>query len=232
MNIGGVKIGGEFGSTSANSSGTSSATTTGTGTSKKVLSQAAIDKLIYDVLSADSGLASLATGENLSGGYGSSSKAILAQDFVTKLVGELANVTAETVTTSNQQQDTESTSSTKQKKSGLKTVICTYLYSLNLFPGELYNHEIAIKHLESLDPAIIRGYHFWAVPFVRLLKRSPFLSSTLIPLLLPLCISRYKQVITGKKTIGGFLTITLGHPICAMIGSMVQGKEIPDGNRS
>jgi len=207
-------------------------TATGTGTSKKVLSQAAIDKLIYDVLSADSGLASLATGENLSGGYGSSSKAILAQDFVTKLVGELANVTAETVTTTDQTKEASSSQSQSKKSGGLKTVICTHLYSLNLLPGELYNHEIALKHLESLDPAIIRGYHFWAVPFVRLLKRSPLLSSALIPLLLPLCISRYKQVITGKKTIGGFLTITLGHPICAMIGSLVQGKEIPDGNRS
>jgi len=40
-----------------------------TNTSKKVLSQDAINKLIYDVSSADQGFASLATGENLAGRY-------------------------------------------------------------------------------------------------------------------------------------------------------------------
>jgi hypothetical protein len=75
-----------------------SSTSTSGQTTQKVLTQAGIDKLIYDVLSSDSGLSALAQGENVSGGYGSSSKSLMTQDLVTKLVGELANVTAPTVT--------------------------------------------------------------------------------------------------------------------------------------
>ena len=92
-----------------------------TGSTKKVLSQEAIDKLIYDVLSSDQGLASLATGENLSGGFGSTAKSQLAQDFVVKTIGELANVMAETVTKQDGTLEKQTTANTSKK--GVKTVI-------------------------------------------------------------------------------------------------------------
>lgn len=85
----------------------SSSSTYQYGTTKKVLSQEAIDNLVNSVLGADNGLASLAGGENLAGGFGSSTKAQLAQDMITNLVGQLANVTAETVTTEDQSTESD-----------------------------------------------------------------------------------------------------------------------------
>ena len=105
-----------------NGSQNSSGSKAGTTTSQRKISQEGIDKLIYDVLSSDRGLASLAQGENSSGGFGSSTKQMMSQDLVTKLVGELANVTAENVTT------TTGTETQRNKKKS-PTVICTELMS-------------------------------------------------------------------------------------------------------
>lgn len=206
-----------FGAESSKTSGNEFQSATQTTTTGKQLSQAAIDKLVYDVLSADTGLASLATGENLSGGYAASTKALLAQDFVTKLVGELANVTAQTVTTESGTASKTSSSSTSKKSGGLKTVICTELHRQGLLPDSLYNHPAATAHFQSLHPNTIRGYHFWAIPVVERMKNSVPLSMAL----LPIAHGRYVQITTGRITIGGVLTICIGQPICFAIGTIL-----------
>lgn len=209
--------------TTGNATGTS--TTTGTSTSQRVLSQQAIDKIIYDVLSADSGLASLATGENLSGGYANSTKALLAQDFVVKLAGELATVTAPTITNTTQNQQTQQQSTSKSKKR--MSVICTHLFKVGLLPASAYRNRKAIRHFHSLHPLTITGYHAWAIPFVKWLERNMWAAI----LITPLFHSRYMQVITGKRTVGGFLTITLGHPICFAIGAIMVGINTLKGQK-
>lgn len=208
---------GLFGLDHSKTTGNESRTASQTTTTGKQLSQAAIDKLVYDVLSADTGLASLATGENLSGGYAASTKALLAQDFVTKLVGELANVTAPTVTKEEGSAYKTSTARTTKKSGGLKTVICTELHRQGLLLDELYNHPAAAAHFQSLHPNTIRGYHFWAIPVVERMKKSVSLSMAL----LPIAHGRYVQITTGHVTIGGTLTIYVGQPICFAIGTIL-----------
>ena len=202
-------------STTTKTNSTSSAS--GTSTTQKNLSQAAIDKLVYDVLSGDQGLASLATGENLSGGYGSSTKALLAQDFVVKLVGELANITAPTVTTQSQEAKQQSTSKSKKKMS----VICTELHRQGLLGDWLYNHPKALKHFESLPWNTVRGYQLWGNPVVARMKKSTALSLALAPI----AHGRYVQIVTGKRTFSGMLTIYIGQPICYAIGAALALKD-------
>ena len=199
---------------------TGSGTAVQTGTQRTVtqknLSGEAINKLIYDALSADAGLASLATGENLSGGYGASTKALLGQDFMVKLIGELANVTAPTI--SDTTGTTTKQESSSQTKAGGKfgTVICTELHRQGLLPSALYNHPAAAAHLSQIHPYTLAGYHLWAVPVVSLMRKSPLLSH----LLLPICKSRYEMVTTGRTKFWGALTIYLGHPVCFILGAL------------
>lgn len=186
-------------------------TGSGTSTTQKQLSQQGIDKLVYDVLSSDQGLASLATGENLSGGYGASTKALLAQDFVIKLVGELANVTAPTTTTQS------STSSQSKKSGGLKTVICTELHRQGLLSHDLYAHSAAIKHFMALHPYTIAGYQLWGVTVAERMRTSGLLSH----LVLPVAKARYRMVTTGRFNLLGATTIYVGQPICFVLGALV-----------
>lgn len=197
--------------------GSSSTSSSGTKTSRLDITQEGIDKLIYDILSSDQGLASLASGENLSGGFGSTAKAQLAQDMTIKLAGELAKLTAETVETSNV--------SEKSKSKKVGTVICTELNRQGLLPDSLYN--AGHIHFLGLPDETVAGYQLWASKLVPILAVSPRLSAAIAPI----AISRY-QMTTGLKrfTFWGALTIYLGQPICYLIGKIFLTKEQINGD--
>lgn len=152
--------------------------TTGSKTTQKMLTQEGINKLIYDALSSDQGLAALASGENLSGGFKSSSKTLLAQDMMTKLVGELANVTAKV------QEDQIGEKTTKEGRDsanlGLgKTVICTELARQGLLSQELYRS--VGGPYKQVSYFTWRGYHSWATKVVPWMQKSKALSHALLP---------------------------------------------------
>jgi hypothetical protein len=188
----------------------------GTSTSQKKLSQEGINKLIYDVLSSDQGLAALGGVENASGGFKSSTKSLLSQDLVAKIVGELANVTAPTVKTENTQENTSKDSF--NAKAG--TVICTELVRQNRLDLDLYSAGHA--HFHSLHPAIVRGYHFWASPIARKMVTSPRLTQFFVPL----ARKRYEYIVYGDFSILGFLSVYLGQPLCFLIGLFVPKDKV------
>lgn len=157
--------------------------TTGSTVTRKQLTQEGINKLIYDALSSDAGLAALASGENLSGGFKSSSKTLLAQDMMTKLIGELANITAET------QQDQTGAKSTHEGRTleaatgnqlFEKTVICTELVRQGLLSQELYRSVGGPP--KQVSYFTWRGYYAWATKVVPLMKKSKGLSHALLPI--------------------------------------------------
>lgn len=191
--------------------GMSSTSTTSnrSGSQKKVLSQEAVDKLIYDVMSSDQGLAALASGENSSGGYGSSTKGLMAQDLTAKLVGEIANITAETITT-------EAASSKEKSKSGkVGTVICTELVRLGLMDRKLY--DAGHSHFSSLHPFIVLGYQSWALRVVPLMESRPLLCK----FLLAIAVRRYQYIVNGKFSITGAASVYLAQPVCGLIGAII-----------
>jgi len=91
-------------------------TTTGTATSETLatlsgekrrrleLDPAAITRIIEEVLSGPEGLASIFAGEQTAGIFNSSVAAQAAGNLTAKLVGELAKLTAEEITTQEQEQ--------------------------------------------------------------------------------------------------------------------------------
>jgi len=210
----GINIG--FGAESTNTKGSETQTASQTTTTGKVLSQAAIDKLIYDVSSADQGFASLATGENLAGGYAASTKALLAQDFMVKLIGELANVTAQTVSTEAGTASKQSKATSTKASGGLKTVICTELHRQGLLSSELYNHPKAQEHFHNLHPYTIAGYHLWGLKVAERMRTSPALTIAMIPVVR----WRYDMVTSGRFNLIGAATIYVGQPICFVLGFM------------
>ncbi len=185
--------------------------TSGTQTTKTIIDQTAVDKIIKDVLGGDQGLSSLASGENVSGLSGTSVKSMLASDMVSKIVGEIAKLQSTTVSTmdQNQQQDT------KKGSAGLKTVICTELERQGKLDTVLYFQ--GMDHFLSLPEQTVRGYRVWANRVVPLMQKSVRLSNFLAPI----AKARYEHI-TGKRTnLIGWLTIWVGQPICWIIGAFV-----------
>lgn len=183
----------------------------GTRTTQKVLSQQGIDKIIYDIMSSDKGLAALATAENASGGYRSSTKPLLAQDLVAKIAGEIANITAPTVETSQ--------SSSSKKGAKLGTVICTALMLEGYLDKQLYADGAAYYH--KLHPRVIEGYQRWAIPSVEIIQKR----SWLMKLIAPIATSRYKMITGRGFGILGAITIYIGEPICWLISFLPSMKQ-------
>lgn len=193
--------------------------TMGTQTTRKDISQEGLNKLVYDVLAADSGLASLASGENLSGGFGSSVKSQLAQDMTIKLAGELANLTAATTTSSSTDTDQDKQSPLAK---GIGTIICTHMMERGLVSkrdwvkGNRYN-------LELPNQTII-GYQFWAEPIVAHMKQNP--GGWVEKFWLPIVKGRYAYTVHGKKNILGMATVFIMEPVSQMIGILLG---VPNG---
>ena len=192
-----------------------SASSSGKSVEQKIFSQPAIDKLIYDALSADQGLASLVGVEGTTGSYNSSTKGLLAQDFLTKVIGEIATASAPTVKTSTESKKTKSGSG------GVKTVICTELLRQGKLDPDLYAR--GTDHFLCLPTDVVNGYHVWAKHVVPLMQKSELLSN----LLLPIVVSRYKMI-TGecRFTFWGAVTIYIGQPLCFLIGLAIGGEDV------
>lgn len=183
-------------------------TQSGTKVSQRKFDQSAIDKLIYDALSSDAGLASLASGENLSGGFNSSSKTLQTQDFLTKLIGELAIASAPLT-----EETTTSQASSGKKKA---TVICTELARQGLLDPDLY--EAGGPPSRQVSFITWSGYICWAEKVVPVMQRSARLSRALLPIVQ----SRYLYLTgaPGVHTLGR-LSVYVGHPVCWIIGAIL-----------
>lgn len=113
----GSSLFGSVGKQSGSQSGTS--TTTGTTTERLNLDEAAIQSIIQEVLGGAGGLASIFSGEQSSGIFNSSVAAQQAGDLASKLVGEIARLTAEKETKVDTETKSTSKSKTKTKDGGL-----------------------------------------------------------------------------------------------------------------
>jgi hypothetical protein len=197
---------------------------TGTVKSKKNISQEGINKIIYDILASDQGLASLGGIENASGGFKSSTKSLLSQDLIAKITGEIANLTAETVQTNDTQTVKRSAigegilPGPAKGGGGAGTVICTELVRQDKLDLDLYS--AGHSHFLSLHPAIIRGYQLWAAPIAIKMVTSPRLTR----FFQPIARKRYEYIVYGDFSIFGFLSVYLGQPLCFLIGLCVPKK--------
>lgn len=100
-------------------------------------------------------------------------------------------------------------------------VICTELNARGYLDNKLYS--ASAMHALTLPANVLRGYHWWAVPFTRKLRNSPRLAKWITPLVK----SRCNYLLTdSKKYFFGYLTVVLGERVCALIGDMV--KVVPN----
>jgi len=100
-------------------------------------------------------------------------------------------------------------------------VICTELVRQGLMAPSLQRLDIAYT-LRHLSPATVRGYHAWAVPYVRLMKRSP-LATYMVE---PLARWRAEEIAFRMKArsrphYGGRAVRVLGEPLCWLLGTVL-----------
>lgn len=104
-------------------------------------------------------------------------------------------------------------------------VICTQLKDEEYLSYSMYLTS-ASRGL-SLPQDTIKGYHYWAIPFTKLMRRKDWLGYLTTLSVIPLARARCNHL-SGSKNILGFLTVILGEPICALIGWCLSKKESKD----
>ena len=100
-------------------------------------------------------------------------------------------------------------------------VVCTELVAQGLLNPGLYFLDVRFTE-ERLSPACVRGYHVWAVPLVRLMRKSEFVTR----LVTPVARWRAEEIahLLGAKprgNVAGKLVRLMGEPLCRLIGAFV-----------
>lgn len=97
---------------------------------------------------------------------------------------------------------------------GAASVICTELKRQGLMPADLAGHGA------HPDPLVLAGYHLWAIPYVRLMRRSRIATMAVRPLAL-----RWAGQHTGvRPTVTGWIIKHLGERACRVLGLTIRQK--------
>ncbi len=60
-------------------------------------------------------------------------------------------------------------------------VICTHFYRKGMLDQSVWRADMAFT-FKNLSPTTVRGYHVWAIPYVRLMRKSPLAEKLMFPI--------------------------------------------------
>lgn len=105
--------------------------------------------------------------------------------------------------------------------SGNCRVICTHFMRKGLLEAELWRADMEFTR-QQLPASMIRGYHLWAIPYVRLMRRSPLAEKIMHPLAQWRAEEvAYRMGVREKGNWKGKLLRWIGEPACLLIGQFV-----------
>ena len=104
-------------------------------------------------------------------------------------------------------------------------VICTHFMRKGMMDQALWRADIAFTR-QHLPAAMVRGYHLWAIPYVRLMRRSPLAEK----LMLPLALWRAEEIafrmgLREKGNWKGKLLRWTAEPVCWLIGKVTPEQD-------
>lgn len=103
-------------------------------------------------------------------------------------------------------------------------VICTHFFRKGMIERDMWRADIEFT-ATRLSSRTVRGYQYWAIPYVKLMRRSTLAEK----IMYPLAVWRAEELAfkMGKRTHGswkGKLVRAIGEPICYTIG-MFAGEQ-------
>ena len=101
---------------------------------------------------------------------------------------------------------------------GSSRVICTYFYSKKMLSRTVWRADMDFTR-KYLSDTTVRGYHFWAIPYVKLMRRSLLAEKLMLPI--AKCRAEelaYQMGVMSKPNVKGKLVRLVLEPICFLIG--------------
>jgi hypothetical protein len=100
-------------------------------------------------------------------------------------------------------------------------VICTHFYSKGEMSRDMWRADLEFT-FKNLSPTTVRGYQYWAIPYVKLMRKSKLAEN----IMRPLAMHRAKELSyqmgqSPKGSLFGKLVRLVGEPICFTVGLFV-----------
>ncbi len=120
-------------------------------------------------------------------------------------------------------------SSKNSKSGGGLTAICTELHRQGLMDDATF--EADERFGRQLPLEVIDGYHLWARPMVRVMRRSKLFTALIAPLALSWAREMKRRVTgEGEGSIVGSLLLRIGVPVCGWLGRKLNAWRILGDN--
>jgi len=109
--------------------------------------------------------------------------------------------------------------------SGRSRVICTHFYRKGMIEKDVWRADLEYTQ-NHLTSTTVRGYHFWAVPYVELMRKNSLYEKIMFPLAKYRAIElAYQMNVLDKGSFRGKLIRLIMEPICFMIGLFCEQKD-------
>ncbi|RED43387.1 calcium-binding protein [Aestuariispira insulae] len=105
------------------------------------------------------------------------------------------------------------------------TVICTYMNEMGLITDDVYQWDAEYGRA-VLGETVIRGYHAWAIPLVKVLRKSPLLTKAISPFARAWAqeMAHRCDPENHRGSRLGTAILYAGVPLCRMIGILVESQ--------
>jgi hypothetical protein len=108
---------------------------------------------------------------------------------------------------------------------GSSRVICTHFYRKGMLDKDIWLADLQFTE-QHLSKTTVKGYHYWAVPYVELMRKNPTFEKVMLPFAKYRAYElAYKMGVRTKGSIRGKLIRLACEPMCYLIGLFCEQKE-------
>lgn len=113
----------------------------------------------------------------------------------------------------------------KRERRARSRVICTYFYGKGLIEKDLWRADLEFTR-DHLSGQMVRGYHFWAIPYVRLMRRSKIAENIMLPIARSRAVElAYQMGVQDKGSVLGKIVRLTLEPLSFVIGAFVSEQD-------
>lgn len=107
---------------------------------------------------------------------------------------------------------------------GGSRVICTHFFRKNMIDAIIWRADLDYTE-KYLSETTIRGYHYWAIPYVELMRKNKLAEKIMFPIAKYRAIElAYQMKVINKGSFRGKLIRLLFEPSCYLIGQFCKQK--------
>ena len=100
-------------------------------------------------------------------------------------------------------------------------MICTHFYRKGEMSRDMWRSDLEFT-FKNLSPTTVRGYQYWAIPYVKLMRKSKLAENIMRPLAMHRAQElSYQMGRSSKGSLFGKVVRLIGEPICFTVGLFV-----------